>query len=264
MNLLPLLLCLFVEPPAAVAPAVVPVEILPTRHFCVQIKVNGKGPYRVIFDTGAPVSLVNNRLAKDAGLLEGKGGGMLFGMQGDVLVKELEVGGLKAKDVKVIVMDHPALTAAAKVLGPVDGIIGFPFWARYKMGIDYQAKQLTFVPNDYQPADLMASMMATMMGPKTAPKKHLGAPSVWGLQLEKSKSDEEAGVDVTAVLPDSAAAAAGLKAGDRLLTLDGTWTDALEDAYRAAGGVKAGKGVEVRYRRDGKEQTATVTPRAGL
>ena len=48
-------------------PAVVPFELLKTKHITLDIKVNGKGPYRVIFDTGAPMTVLNNKLAKEAG-----------------------------------------------------------------------------------------------------------------------------------------------------------------------------------------------------
>ena len=55
----------------------------------------------------------------------------------------------------------------------------------------------------------------------------LSAAGQWGLVADKDKDDEEAGVTIKEVMPGSAAAAAGLKAGDRLLTLDGRWTDSL-------------------------------------
>src|SRR5262249_20248062 len=71
-------------------------------------------------------------------------------------------------------------------------------------------------------------------------------------------------VTVKDVLPGSAAAAAGLKAGDRLLTLDGRWTDTLVDLYTAAGYVKAGTTVAVSGRRGGKEIGLRVKPTAGL
>ena len=44
-----------------------------------------------------------------------------------------------------------------------------------------------------------------------------------------------------AVLAGGPAAAGGLKAGDRILTIDGRWTDTLGDAYVAAGFAKPGQ-----------------------
>ena len=51
------------------APAAVPFELLKTQHMVVNVKINGKGPYRLIFDTGAPVTLINNKVAKEAEVL---------------------------------------------------------------------------------------------------------------------------------------------------------------------------------------------------
>ena len=64
--------------------------------------------------------------------------------------------------------------------------------------------------------------------------------------------------------PAAPPTAAGLKAGDRLLTLDGRWTDTLADLYTAAGYVKPGATVPVVVKRDGKEMTLKVKPAAGL
>jgi S1-C subfamily serine protease len=55
-----------------------------------------------------------------------------------------------------------------------------------------------------------------------------------------------------------------VKAGDRLLTLDGRWTDSVADCYTAAGFVKAGTAVTVVVKRGGKEKELTVKPAAGL
>src|SRR6516162_2874275 len=112
------------ELPRDVKPAVVPFEILATRHLAVKIKINGKGPYRVIFDTGAPVSLIDTKIAKEAGVIGEKVKPGFFGMAGEQKVEKLELGELKVENIRVIVMDHPALTAVTKVLGPVDGILG--------------------------------------------------------------------------------------------------------------------------------------------
>jgi hypothetical protein len=248
-------------------PAVVPFEILKTKHMAVQIKVNGKGPYRVIFDTGAPITLLNNKIAKEADL---KGGGPgsgslpIFGMRGGSTVKLLEIGDLKAENTPVIIMDHPALKAVSQVLGPVDGIVGFPFFARYRVDLDYQAMTMTFAPTGFQPPDVLAAMMTMMMDTRTKPKRVFAPASLFGFSVEKAKGDTDPGVNVTSVVADSPAAAAGVKTGDRLLVLDATWTESVEDAYRAAAGVTTGQAVKAKLKRGAKEIDVIIKPAVGL
>jgi S1-C subfamily serine protease len=57
---------------------------------------------------------------------------------------------------------------------------------------------------------------------------------------------------------------AGLKPGDRVLTIDGRWTDTLADLFAAAGYVKPGTTAPVVVKRDGKEVELKVKPMAGL
>jgi hypothetical protein len=246
-------------------PVVVPFELLKTGHMTVQVKVNGKGPYTLIFDTGAPINLFNNKIAKDADLLKGvaKPPIAIFGSMGEVKVKMIELGGLKAEDLPGVVMDHPTVEAISKALGPIDGIVGFPFFARYKMTLDYQAKTMTLVPSGYKPPDVMKSMMIALMASDQGPR--VLAPSAqWGIVPYKDPGDEDAGVQIKAVVPDSAAAKAGLKASDRVLTVDGRWTDTLPDLYTAVSHVKAGSTVTVVVKRDGKEMKLQVKPVSGL
>jgi hypothetical protein len=249
-------------------PVVVPFEVLKTKHMAVKIKVNGKGPYRVIFDTGAPMTVLSGKLAKEAGLLGDapKPAISLFGTGGPAKVKSLEVGDLKAEDVPVVVMDHPTVGALAMLVGgSLDGIVGYPFFARYKMTIDYKDEKLTFVPSGYEPPDVLQIMMASVMGGGPRDKVKVLAPAAqWGFAAGKEKEDDEPGVTVKEVMPGGAAEKAGLKAGDRVLTLDGRWTDTLPDLYAAAGYVKAGTAVKVVVKRDGKEVTLTVKPASGL
>jgi hypothetical protein len=245
-------------------PITVPFELLKSGHMAVQVKVNGKGPYRLIFDTGAPLTLVNNKLAREAGLLEGapKPAFTLFGSMGETRIKTLEVGDQKAEDVAAVVMDHPTVELIANHVGPLHGIVGFPFFARFKMTIDYQAKTLTFEPNGYKPPDVMKAMLAALMGP-SAPIV-LSPAGQWGVLVGKESGDEDEGVDLKEVIPGSAAARAGLKRGDRLLTVDGRWTDSVKDLYEAAGRIKAGTTVVARIKRGGKEMEVKVTPAAGM
>jgi hypothetical protein len=252
------------ESPKEEKPVVVPFELLKTKHITLDIKVNGKGPYRVIFDTGAPMTVLNNKLAKEAGLP--KGGGLFGGLP--ATVKELEVGDLKAEKVPAVIMDHPLveLMSKEKDIGQLYGIVGFPFFARYRMTMDYKAKKMTFAPNGFDPPDVLKEMEAAIerLLDGKQPPRVLAPAAQWGLVAEKDKDDEEAGVTVKEVMAGSAAAEAGLKAGDRLLTLDGRWTDSIADLYTAAGFVKAGTAVKVVVARGKKEMTLTVKPTAGL
>jgi|SRR5579871_6412723 len=253
----------------ATKPVVVPFELLKSGHMAVMIKVNGKGPYRVIFDTGAPINLLNNKLAKEAGLLKDAPKSMfdLFGQIAEVKVKELEVGTVKVGEQEAMVMDHPLVELMAQKLGPLYGIIGFPFFARYKMTIDYQTQSLTLIPNGYKPANVLKSLESTALSLMTAssqPPRVLSPAAQWGLVVAKTSGDEEAGIVVKEIRPGSAAAEAGLKPGDRLLTIDGRWTDSLPDLYEVASYIKPGTSVSVSIKRDGKEMELKVKPRTGL
>ena len=250
-------------------PIIVPFELLKSGHMAVMIKVNGKGPYRVIFDTGAPINLLNNRLAKEAGLLKDAPHSVLpfLGTIGEVTVKELEVGTEKAANQHAIVMDHPLVELMSKKLGPLYGIVGFPFFACYTMTIDYQTEKLTLVPNGYKPGNAMKTLESSMMlfmGGGPQPVKVLAPAGQWGLVAHKPAGDEDAGVRIKAVLAGSAAATGGLKVGDRLLTVDGRWTDSLADLHDTATFVKPGTTVTFVVLRDGKEMELKITPRAGL
>jgi hypothetical protein len=257
------------EAPKATPPAkgVVPFEVLKTGHITVKVSINGKGPYTLIFDTGAPINLLNNKIAKDAGLLKGMKRPVfsLFGSMGEAKVKELEIGGQKVTDVDAIVMDHPTVKAISDAFGPIDGIVGFPFFARFKMTMDYQAKTLTFVPNGFQPPSALKAMEGMMMALLSDPVPVvLSSPSQWGMVVSKKPDDDDPGVTVTKVVAGSPAAQAGLKEGDRLLTLDGRWTDSVADTFTAAGFVKPDTTVPVVVKRGGKEMILKVKPISGL
>ncbi len=250
-------------------PVAVPFEMLITRHMAVQIKVNGKGPYRVIFDTGAPITLLSSKVAKESGLAKGGGNslfslGSLFGGVEPTKAKTLQVGDLEAKNVPVIIMDHPTVEVLASVLGPIEGIVGFPFFARYRMTLDYQAKELTFVPNGYEPKDVLEMMMNSVMGQGAPEPRKLSPSGLWGIKVAKDAGDEEAGVKVTEVAKDGPAAKAGLQAGDRLLVLDDRWTDSINDCYAAATTAPVDAEVIVVVRRDGVEKELKVKPVKGL
>src|SRR5262245_60322465 len=148
---------------------VVPFELIKTQHMVVSVKVNGKGPYRLVFDTGAPDSLLSTKVAKEAELF-GKDHKRPFfapfGSMGQAKDIEIRLGDVKATKITATVLDHPTVDAIAKFVGPIEGILGFTFYARYKMSINYEKSELTFEENTYEPGDVMKVMMEKMLTPK--------------------------------------------------------------------------------------------------
>src|SRR5262249_13904618 len=155
--------------------------MLPSNHMVVEAKLNGKGPFRLIFDLGAPVTLISSKAAEASGAI-GKDAprAFLFGMRGEGKVKKLEVGDLTAEGVPVIVMDHPYLKALIGPFSrPLDVIIVYTFFARYRTTIDYQSHEMTFVPVDFQVRDLMKDLPNRMMGPRVAQERVLAPRGLW-------------------------------------------------------------------------------------
>src|SRR5262245_1470982 len=125
---------------------VVPFEMLPTNHMAVRARINGEGPYRLIFDLGAPITLLSNRASEAAGVVKPDAPrSFLLGMRGEAEIDKLQAGDLTVTKLPVIVFDHPILRALGDLVGHrIDGIMGFTLFARYKTTIDYQAHQMTF------------------------------------------------------------------------------------------------------------------------
>jgi len=260
-------------PPQAPAPfpvakvrAVVPFSMLPSNHMLVRAMINGKGPYRLIFDLGAPITLLSNQAGEAAGVVKaGAPKSFLFSMRGEAEVAKLQVGNLTATKLPVIVFDHPALKALGSVIGaPIDGIIGFTFFARYKTTIDYQVNEMTFEPVDFQIRDLLRELPDRLTGPKTARRRVLAPLGLWGLRLGSPTGGiDSPGVPISEVLSNSPAARAGLQPGDVLTTLDNRWITSVADTYAAAANIQPCHDVSVIILRHGKEQTLTVRPADG-
>lgn len=258
-----------VAAPPAAARATVPFELLASNHMVVRARINGAGPYHLIFDLGAPITLLSPRAAVASGLIKkGDVRPFPFGARGEERVKSVKIGDLTVTDLPVFVMDHPTLRALGEVLGrPLDGIVGFTFFARYKTTIDYAAREMTFEPVDFTLPDLLKDLSARLAGPKVARRRMLAPRALFGLSVsEPAAASPSAGVGVTidAVAPGSPSALAGLKPGDLLTTLDGRWTTSTADAYSTASSTPAGLPVLAVVLRDGKELTLTVTPAEGF
>jgi len=113
---------------------------------------------------------------------------------------------------------------------------------------------------------MMKHIMSIMLASKSEKDKArvLAPAGILGLRVDKSLDDDEDGVEIAEVFAGSAAAAAGLKTGDRLLTLDGRWTDSVEDCFFAASRLQPGTRVRAEILRDGKKQTLQIQVKQGV
>ena len=120
---------------------------------------------------------------------------------------KLQVGDLTAEKLPVIVLDHPVLKALGDVLGrPLDGIIGYTFFARYRTTIDYQAQRMTFEPVDFEVRDLIRELPDRLAGPKVARGACWRPAGLWGLTAgQADRGVDSPGVPVREVLADSPA-----------------------------------------------------------
>jgi C-terminal processing protease CtpA/Prc len=97
----------------------------------------------------------------------------------------------------------------------------------------------------------------------------IGAPrAMLGINLGPRGEEQAEGVAIVSVSPGGAAESAGLKAGDVLLSIGDKQLKRTDDLtarevlLQELGEVKPGEKVQLRYRRDNKVATATVTPQA--
>ena len=120
-----------------------PIRLL-NNHVYVQAKIDGKGPYTFIVDTGGH-TLIAPRVAKEVGLKvagsgASSGAGEKVGTLGFTRYHEIALGGVRLTDQPAFVTDiyDPSIEGI-----PVDGMVGFELFARFAVRLDYGAKTMT-------------------------------------------------------------------------------------------------------------------------
>src|SRR4051794_17073592 len=120
-------------------PFSIPFE-LDNGHIFISAYVNGHGPYRFGFDTGASgIGRADNRLRAELGLplvdQASNSDGIKVATADVVSAASLRVGGLEKRDVKLLARDYNG--ARIPPAGPLMGIIARDFFADRLVTIDY-------------------------------------------------------------------------------------------------------------------------------
>ncbi len=127
---------------------VVPVEI--DGFIAIQAKLNGKGPFSFILDTGGRATLTPEA-AKALGL-ESVGGGQASGAGEAVrdfqfaTVNRLDIGGMTMRSVPfgIVPLDFDTVERGNKA--PFAGILGLELFERFAVRIDYPRQEVTLQP----------------------------------------------------------------------------------------------------------------------
>jgi predicted aspartyl protease len=100
------------------------------------VRVNGRGPYRFIIDTGANRSAVSPRLVTDLGLLPSAAGVLqTHGVTGEAALPAVDVDQIRAGD--LVYDPGPLPVLAGLVLGDTDGILGTEGLAGARVDVDF-------------------------------------------------------------------------------------------------------------------------------
>ena len=267
LFLLTLPFLLAASPPSAAfltRPVILPIEVVHSGHIAIHAKINGHGPYRFIFDTGSPSLVISEQVARDSKILSTDFDRPFFtplGNLGEYPVRSITMGRATQGGLIADVWNHPTVELLGKMYGRFEGLIGFPFFAHYQLTIDYKTKTMMLVPSKYKPQDTKQKLIDRL----SAPGIKFWAPTESiGIAVSKAKDDQAAGVVIDSVLSESPAANGGLKAGDRLLTLDGRWTDSVDDCYAALTAIDSARAVPMSILRDGRQFAGVLNVKPGI
>ena len=118
------------------------------NEIIVQVKVNGKGPFNMMLDTGTDPSVIDLATAKELGLKLSSAGGHVSGGGTDkTLAYEtklplVEAGGLNVKNVSAVALD---LSKMSERLGkPLAGVLGHSLLNGRIVQIDYPNRVVRF------------------------------------------------------------------------------------------------------------------------
>jgi hypothetical protein len=257
----------------------VPYRLTDTNHFLVRVRLNGKGPFHFLVDSGAPALYVATETAAKIGLNRAKGE---FWTHLDRL--DLE-GGAQLQSLKARVED-PFQLVGMNALGlpgvPIDGILGFTILARFRLEIDPTRNWMTWTRLDFTPPDPpiprhgdgngalppelqimnaigpIAKGLAFFMGKQ--PEERQDPRGFLGMEWAEATdpSSRQPAVQIRQVLASSPAAKAHLQAGDTLVRVGQQPVKSVGAARAALASVRPGDSVELTIRRAGREQNTSI------
>jgi hypothetical protein len=251
----------------------VPYRFTNFNHVMVRAKINGKGPFNFIVDTGAPALFVATEVAKQIGVEKDKKGWGTFDrfeIEGGLVIEKQK--GRIETPFQLEGMNGMGLAGAE-----LHGMIGYNVLAKFRMEFDFTRNKMAWTPLDFDPPapayldgrtggapgglDAVGSimkMLGGLLGAKATP------PAVPRAFLGVELGQDDKGVFVKSVLEKGPAASGGLKADDRILEFDGRRVIDRDDMQRYLSKRRPGDSVEVTVQRKGNAEDLKVRVGEGL
>lgn len=252
----------------------VPYRLSDVKHVVVRVKLNGKGPFNFIVDTGAPAVFVGTETAKEIGV-------NMDGKEADHTFDSFEVeGGPKMTAYQARVEDPFQLTGMNKINAAgikYHGVLGYTLLAKYEIEYDFTRPHLKWIKLDWKPppppafrnlskgaSDQMKTMVGlSLLATSLLPRKPDAVIVYRGLiGIEVAEKNQQ--VVITKVLADTPAASAGLAVGDKIVEFRERTITSLLDLEKEALTLPADKEIEMRLDRGGMEKTIQLTPGRGF
>jgi hypothetical protein len=250
----------------------VPYRLTATNHVLVRAKINGKGPFNFILDTGAPALYVATAVCHKLGVEADKNGWGTFDrfeIEGGVVVEPAR--GRVEDPFQLEGMNGMGLAGAQ-----LHGILGYNVLARFRMELDFTRDKMAWTELDFTPPPpiglggpggapggldafgFILKVVGALLGRKAEPD--VEQRGLLGIVL----ADAEGAVTVQTVLPRSPAAQAGLKPGDRINRFHGQPVKSSADIHRLAARLTFEDTVEVTVVRGGQHHQLTIKVGEGL
>lgn len=105
------------------------------------VMLNGKGPFRLIVDTGANRSTISARLAKELGLESGTEQLTLNGVTGSAVVPSVNIGHIQVGD--LVILNERVPVIGNQIMGGADGILGVAGLRDERILIDFKDDEVS-------------------------------------------------------------------------------------------------------------------------
>ncbi len=250
----------------------VPYRLTVPKHILVRAKINGKGPYNFILDTGAPALFVSTKVCDKLGVkADKKGWGSFerFEIEGGVVVANAK--GRIENPFQLEGMNGLGLAGAE-----LHGVIGYNILARYRMEIDFTRDKMAWTELNFMPEppkglggkgggqgglEIMGSVMKVLgsfLGANATPEV------AYRVFLGVTLAEENDALVVQSILADGPAGKSGLKVGDKVTKFQGRTVLSVEDVQHFARKLSPGDDAKLTVQRGDKTTEITIKAGEGL